>query len=69
MNQGNDPAQDDPAAGSSSKEPSEVELDSLGHLFIELADKPPSQDESESQQVSNVQVIAISSSFLETFVA
>ena len=46
---------------------SEVELDSLGRLFIELADAPSYQGDSESSQADEIEVTPASSS-LEMFV-
>ena len=59
MGQGNDPARDDLAPGSSSGELCEVELDSLGRLFTKLADTPSSQGDSEASQAGDVEVIPI----------
>ena len=39
----------------------EVELESLGRLFIKLVDAPPSQDNTETSRDENVEVISISS--------
>lgn len=64
VEQGNEPVgADEVAAG----EESEVELDSLGRLFVELAVAPSSQDNIETSRAGNVEVISISSN-LETFI-
>ena len=40
---------------------SEVELDSLGHLFVELADASYFQDDVDASRADDVEVISISS--------
>jgi hypothetical protein len=54
----------EPVAGDESptaRDESEVELDSLGRLFIELADASYSQDNTEMSRASDAEVISISS--------
>lgn len=62
-----EPGDDETGANEPGADESEVELDSLGRIFIELADASTSQGHTEGSRAGNVEVISICSGS-ETFV-